>query len=77
MPPEERQEIKEPWLVGFWDALQLDPHVWGVTLPPHVTVDLLHLQIRHARRYLAHLNALERLPTQSDRVLGYLDQRSV
>ena len=47
-----------------------------VTLPPDVVVDMLHLQVRHAQRYLAHVRPLERLPTQSGRVLGYLDQRS-
>ena len=38
---------------------------------------MLQLQVRHAHLYLAHANALERQPTQSGRVLGYLDQRSV
>ena len=57
--------------------MQLDHRVWGVTLPPDIIVHLLHLQVRHARRYPAHVNALERQPTQSCRVLGYLDQRYV
>ena len=56
--------------------MQFHPRVWSVTLPSEVTVDMLHLQVRHARRYLAHVNGLERLPTQSGRVLGYLDHSS-
>ena len=64
--------------MGVENEMQLDPRAWGVTLPPNVTVDLLHLRSdRHARRYLAHINTLERLPAQSGLVLGYLDKRSV
>ena len=77
MPHEERQEIEEPWLEDVWDETQLDPRVWGVTLLLDVTVDMLHLQVKHAGPYLAHVNALERLPSQSGRVLGYPDLRSV
>jgi exonuclease III len=31
LPPAERRELLEPWLIGFWDELQLDPRVWGVS----------------------------------------------
>ncbi len=30
LPQADRRELLEPWLLGFWDALQLDPRVWGL-----------------------------------------------
>jgi hypothetical protein len=30
LPKAERQDLLEPWLVGLWEDLQLDPRVWGV-----------------------------------------------
>jgi len=33
LPQAERRELLEPWLVGFWDELQLDPRVWGLRPP--------------------------------------------
>lgn len=29
--PAERRQLLEPWLIGSWDALQLDPRVWGIS----------------------------------------------
>ena len=68
MPKEEQRETKEPWLVGVWDEMQLDPRTWGVVIGPATQIDLLNLRVRHARRLVAHQHALARLNAPSGHV---------
>jgi hypothetical protein len=77
LPKEERRELKEPWLVGVWDEMQLDPRVWGITIDRDTQVNILHLQVRHARRLAAHQNALDRLHSQSGNVRGYATKGAI
>lgn len=34
LPPVDRKELLQPMLVGYWDRLQLDPRVWGISASP-------------------------------------------
>ena len=34
LPPADRKELLQPMLVGYWDRLQLDPRVWGISASP-------------------------------------------
>ena len=34
LPKAERRELLQPWLIGFWDQMQLDPRVWGLLPGP-------------------------------------------
>ena len=76
LPPVDRKELVEPWLVGLWADLQLDPRVWGVSphsrdplsvqRPPgqaHVLPDgvsLLDMDVKTARTNLSHRRARDR-----------------
>lgn len=52
LPREERQEIVEPYLVGLWDSLQLDPRVWGIGGGHDPEVNLLEMTVKQARLQL-------------------------
>ena len=58
LPPSHRKDILEPWLVGFWEDLALDPRVWGLIHPAtgHRTT-LLDLDVKTARRRLLRASA--------------------
>ena len=60
LPPEERQDVEEPWLVGVYDEMQLDPDAWGVRVDRDTVVSLTSLQVRHARRSMARALAVQR-----------------
>ena len=32
LPSPVRQELREPWLIGIYDAIELDPTTWGLAL---------------------------------------------
>ena len=73
LPAAERLQVTEPWLVGVWAEMQLDPLVWGITAANGTCVPLLHLTVRHARQLIAHQRALDRLSSAAGRVRGYAD----
>ena len=60
LPPADRREVEEPWLLGIFDEMQLDPGVWGLQLDPDNTVSLADLHVRHARRCMARALACTR-----------------
>jgi hypothetical protein len=68
LPPGERQELFEPYLVGTWDELQLDPRVWGIVQRDGSEVSLLGMSVKDARLQLTH-----RL-LQRHRVPGYREE---
>ena len=35
LPKADRRDLLEPWLVGLWEEMQLDPRVWGISSQPH------------------------------------------
>jgi hypothetical protein len=49
LPPSERRELMEPYLVGVWDELQLDPRVWGFVHRSGADVNLLGMSVKDAR----------------------------
>ena len=54
LPPGERQELLEPYLVETWDELQLDPRVWGIVQRDGSEVSLLGMSVKDARLQLTH-----------------------
>ena len=77
LPAAERQEVEEPWLVGVWEHMELDPRVWGITVGADTQVSLLRLTVRHARRLLAHRLALARSTTTVGHIPGYAQHGAV
>lgn len=75
-PAGERQVLLEPWLVGVYQHLDLDPSVWGVRMPYSSPVSLLELRVRHARQKIAHLARLADLNTHTGRIPGYLEEHA-
>ena len=73
LPPSDRVGILEPWLVGCWDDMQLDPRAWGIRVRD-VDVNLLDLRVRHARAALFHSHMLNLPPSQ--RVAGYREEQA-
>jgi len=73
LPLDQRTGILEPWLVGAWRDLQLDPRVWGIKVRDEEH-NLLDLQVRHARLTLHHLH-LSTL-ANADRIRGYAEERA-
>ena len=76
-PAGEREELLEPWFVGVWPTMDLDPTVWGIRLPHGPTVCLLELEVRHARQRLAHLTRLAQLQTRTGSIPGYREAQAV
>jgi exonuclease III len=71
LPSEEREEIKEPWLIGVWEDLQLDPRVWGFEAKRGTAeVRLLDFSVKRARTQLSHVAAMSSAGA-GERVLGY------
>ena len=73
MPPQHRIGILEPWLVGSWDDMQLDPRAWGIRVRG-VEVNLLDLSVRHARAAFFHSH-MNNLPP-SKKVTGYKEEQA-
>lgn len=71
LPREEREELQEPWLVGVWEEMQLDPRVWGLEeRRGQPAVSLLRMEVKDARCHLGHLAAHE--PSTADAAVeGY------
>lgn len=63
----------EPWMVGTWEDLQLDPRMWGVRVGEK-DIDLLDMAVRHARRSLFHSFQVSRPPRA--KVKGYEEERA-
>ena len=74
LPKDQRKDIVEPWLIGIWDEMELDPCAWGITTANGTKINLANIMVRDARRHLQHCNALARLSTQSGFVLGYREE---
>lgn len=73
LPRSEWVEPQEPYLVGIWSSLEVDPGVWGVPVPGSDTsVSLLDLSVRTARAHL--LDAAIR--SSSDQVHGYAEHHA-
>ena len=65
-------QIMEPWLVGIWDEMELDPEAWGIITPDVVKIPLLVMCVRDARRCFGHSNTLDRQSASSSSVVrGY------
>lgn len=75
-PAAERQPLVEPWVVGTWDELELDPSTWGLRLPHDEVVDLLELAVRHARHQFGHVHRMAQLHTSTGSILGYREERA-
>ena len=73
LPQEERREMVEPWLVGMWEDMQLDPRVWGLSPRPSAPhgpgvsieaqvegVSLLDMEVKTARMHFNHSRARAR-----------------
>ena len=73
LPASQRMPLLEPWHVGVWGELGLDPTVWGLRLPHGPAVSLLELQVRHARQHFAHRLRLSEQHTQSGAIVGYCE----
>jgi hypothetical protein len=52
--PSERTQIMEPWLVGIWEDLAVDPRVWGLHTSDQRKVSLLDMTVREARLSFQH-----------------------
>ena len=77
LPAAERQVLLEPWLVGVWCQLELDPTVWGIRLPHGPAVSLLELRVRDARQRFAHLARLDGLNSRTGSIPGYREEQAV
>ena len=76
LPPHQRQELLEPWLVGLWEDLQLDPTTWGLHLHDDTEVNLLELSVRQARQALLHQHIMQQSPSSHHFVPGYTEERA-
>jgi exonuclease III len=76
--PSEREPVMEPWLVGVWEDLCLDPRVWGFPSPhgggQGAAVSLLSMRVRDARLRIGDLRA--RAAQGADKVIGYGEARA-
>ena len=77
LPPEEQRKLQEPWLVGIYDDMDLDPTVWGLSFGQHDSVSLLAMEVRHARRRFTHLHSLRRAASPSSRLPGFADHGAI
>jgi hypothetical protein len=71
LPPSERVELLEPYLVGAWDSLQLDPRAWGIAHRTGSKVSLLDMSVKDARLQLTHRLLLRH------RIPGYREEGAV
>ena len=63
----------EPWLVGIYDLMDLDPSVWGLSFGPRDKVSLMDMEVHHARRRFTHTNSLNRAASSSTPLPGYAE----
>ena len=61
----------EPWLVGIYDSMDLDPSVWGLSFGRNDNVSLIDIQVSHARRSFTRKNSLARAAHSSTKIPGY------
>ena len=73
LPPSDRKGILEPWLVGSWEDMQLDPRVWGIHFHGD-EVNLLDFRVRNAREALFH-RYMANLPPH-ERVVGFQEEQA-
>lgn len=73
LPPSDRKGIQEPWFVGSWEDMQLDPRVWGIRVHG-IEVNLLAFRVCHAREAL-FLRHMDSLPPH-ERVLGFQEEQA-
>jgi hypothetical protein len=76
LPASARQQPLEPWLVGVWSTMQLDPAVWGITLPSGSSVSMEDICVRDARRLLSHSLLLDSQGSQAGYVRGYAEAQA-
>ncbi|KAG1660154.1 hypothetical protein FOA52_007811 [Chlamydomonas sp. UWO 241] len=58
--PDDRRAVAEPWLVGVWDTMQLDPCAWGIPAVAGIgqdTVSFLKMTVRASRLHLRFTTA--------------------
>ena len=67
----------EPWLVGVYDDMDMDPSVWGLSFGPQETVSLMDMEVRHARRRFTHLNSLRCSTSLASRLPGYAEHGAI
>ena len=72
LPPGDRKVLMEPWLVGTWDSLLLDPREWGLKHNGGGFTDLLHMTVRVACTQFRHLN----IQSRQDVPTGYAEERA-
>ena len=71
LPPQDRTDLVEPWLVGIYDSMDLDPSVWGLSFGRNDNVSLIDIQVSHARRSFTRKNSLARAAHSSTKIPGY------
>ena len=74
LPREERQELTEPWLIGVFNDMDLDPTVWGLSLgessPP---ISLIDMTVSRARQFFTRQNSLRQASRPATQLPGYAD----
>ena len=73
LPAHQRQDILEPWFVGAWEDLQLDPRVWGLKVDG-IDISLLDMTVRHARKFLFHDHRLSQPLGHLLSIPGYIEE---
>lgn len=75
LPAGQRRGVLEPWMVGVWDEMEVDPRVWGLQLHGgRLPVSLLDMRVRDARWCLQHQASM----AQTSRpVPGYAQENAV
>jgi exonuclease III len=71
--PDDHIAVTEPWMVGVWSSMQLDPTAWGIPSLPgfsEVSVALLDMSVRVARRHLRLLTAVSEDRGPGSRLFG-------
>ena len=71
LPPHQRRELTEPWLLGVYEDMDLDPTVWGLSFGPGDSVALSAMTVKAARRFFTRRNALRRNSHHRTRLPGY------
>ena len=76
LPPSERRPVLEPWLLGLWPVMQLDPAVWGISPSSRDPVSLAAMSVRDARRHLSHTLLLDSQRSDAGYVRGYTEAQA-
>ena len=60
LDPDDRCAVTEPWLMGVWSTMQLDPRAWGIPEVVGISeaVPLFTMSVRAARRHLCRTAAV-------------------